>query len=143
MDVEPPSFFFFPHYKIKLIFSSFKFFVFKSNSKWNSSWCLKGRVQFLFLCNLKKSYAQWTYKIYFVIAQIAKKILTTERFCWLELITVVLSLLKIFNMKPNKNFVFWKDCVFAFIFWCLCYSQSFTYCFSSFNLLHTAVKHHA
>ena len=103
MDVEPPSFFFFPHYKIKLIFSSFKFFVFKSNSKWNSNLCLKGSVQFLFLCNLKKSYAQRTYNIFFVITQIAKKILTTERFCWLELITVVLSLLKIFNMKPNKK----------------------------------------
>ena len=59
----------------------------------------KGNVQFIFLCNLSKSGAL---RVCITLFKTTQKVLTKDRFHWLELITEILSFLPT-NIKCKKN----------------------------------------
>ena len=59
---------------------------------------LKGNSQFIFLHNPPKSNAS---RFHTKFPQKTKKILSTDTVYWLELITIILSILKIFSLKKT------------------------------------------
>ena len=65
---------------------------------YNTQSSLKGNAQFIFLCNPQKSGAS---RVCITFLQITQKVLTTDIFHWLELITEILSFLKIFSIRKT------------------------------------------
>ena len=64
---------------------------------------LKGKAQFIFLCNPPKSGAS---QVCIAFLQITQKILTKDIFHWLELITKILSFLQIFRVRKTTTPLF-------------------------------------
>ena len=65
---------------------------------------IKGNTQLLSCITQKKSAASWVYTMF---PQITQKIITADTYYWLEKITVILSIPKIFSLRKNNPSVFW------------------------------------
>ena len=85
---------------------------------------LKGNAQFIFLCNpsppppppppppQKKKKKSCASQLCITFLQVTKKILTKEIFYWLELITEILSFLRLFSVTKTPTLSFynmWKN----------------------------------